>query len=61
MAHITLYLPDSAVPREFESVDKPIVNDGVLSFRVTKGMDAWTAATDIKITTTVPFLILEKA
>jgi hypothetical protein len=61
MAHITLYLPDSNLPKEFESIDNPVVNDGVLSFRVTKGMDAWTVASDMKVTTTVPFMIIEKA
>jgi hypothetical protein len=61
MARITLYLPDSNLPKEFESVDNPVVNDGVLSFRVRKGMDAWTVAADMKVTTTVPFLIIENA
>jgi len=56
MVHITLFVPDSAMPQEYD-VESYGIREGVLYFRV-KENAAIPTATDIS--TTVPFLIRQQ-
>jgi len=58
---ITLYIPNSSERQEFHT-DELTLEDGVLKFRVEKGpTPIGYSRSSVRIATTVPFIVIERA